>query len=54
MLSEPTTLGLQKILEEEFSYDCSKAEADEIGTALVHLVEVLKELESEPYAKSNQ
>ena len=45
-------MELQQILEEEFFYDASIEEANEIATSLVQLVEALKEIDSNPYGET--
>lgn len=47
MLSETTITDLQKILLEEFGFECDKKSADEIATSLVAFTETLIEINNE-------
>lgn len=46
-VSEETILELKKILLEEFNYDVSRKEADEIATSLIAFTQTLIEINNE-------
>lgn len=45
-LSNTLIEELKIILKEEFSYECDDAEAAETGTSLVHLADILLEIDN--------
>lgn len=50
-VSGETILELKKILLEEFNYDVSRKEADEIATSLIAFTETLIEIDNKPLCK---